>query len=116
MVLWVGLSCLSAFLLLLSENTKAPRNAKECRRYKRRRKLKAKARLKEVLAMAREVLGYKPLRGMLGKKLSPEHKAALHEGRRRQARAMREKKALKNGQPSSLGSLQGTLAHPPVEV
>ena len=56
------------------------------------RKRKAKARLKAVLKMAREALGWKP--GGV-RKLTPEHKAALQEGRQRYWKAKREKESVK---------------------
>jgi hypothetical protein len=74
------------------------KNRLGCKRWRRAhkprrltRKQRAKAHLKEVLRLARVAMGWKPS-GPKGGKLSPEHKAALHEGRRMQAR--RKKKAL----------------------
>jgi hypothetical protein len=61
---------------------------------KRRRHLKTKTYISEVLRMARAALGYKPLNGPLGRKLSAEHKAALHDGRNRYHQAKRAKEAM----------------------
>jgi hypothetical protein len=55
---------------------------------KRRAAVRRKARLKEVLRMARAALGWKP-GGPKSGKLSPEHKAALHAGRDRYHQAKR---------------------------
>jgi hypothetical protein len=72
-----------------------PDALKKARRmYKRRWRRRQKAHLKEVLAMARAVLGWKP-NVRRGVKLSPKHVAALHAGRDRYHQAKREKKALK---------------------
>src|SRR5271170_3929534 len=57
---------------------------------KRYRLLKSKTRLKALLKLAREAMGYRPFGGPKGRK-SPEHIAALHAGRDRYWRAKREK-------------------------
>ena len=63
---------------------------------RQRAKRKAKEKLREVLAMARAALGYKP-GGPKGGKLSPKHLAALHAGRDRYHQAQREKKFSNTG-------------------
>jgi hypothetical protein len=74
----------------------AAKKATRKRRAAVRRKLKAKARLKEVLRLAREALGWKP-GGPKGGKLSPEHAAALHAGRDRYHQSKREEKFSNTG-------------------
>jgi hypothetical protein len=54
-------------------------------------KRKAKAQLRAVLKMARQALGYKPL------KLSPAHHKALAEGRDRYHQARREARSKTDG-------------------
>jgi len=61
------------------------------RRHRRKMKLKANAQLREVLTMARAVLGWKST-GPKGGKLSLKQVAALHAGRDRYHQAKREKK------------------------
>jgi hypothetical protein len=61
---------------------------------RRKRRAKEKARIKEVLAMARAALGYKPSRGSAGRPMSAAHKAKLHAARDRYFQTQREKKAI----------------------
>jgi hypothetical protein len=79
------------FAAKLARYHAAKKKAKASRTY-RRRKQREKAKLRALLAMAREALGYKPLNGGLGRKLSPEHIKALREGHRLHFQAKRVKK------------------------
>ncbi len=83
------------FAAKLARYHAAKKKAKAHRIYKQR-KQREKARLKEVLKMAREVLGWKP-NGMKGVKLSPAHLKALHAGRDRHHQAKRKKKFSNTG-------------------
>jgi|ERR1700733_1735484 len=79
----------------------AAKKAKACRLAHLRRERRAKVHLKRVLAMARAAMGWKP-HARLGKKLSPSHVAALHEGRDRYHQAKRGKKALSRSNNNEL--------------
>ena len=62
------------------------------RLYRRRKKRADLEEVRYVLAAAREVMGYKPIVGMGGKKLSAEHVKALRAGHKRYLQKKRKAK------------------------